>query len=116
MTRNEDRSALLGHFFSSHVETTYAGTSVVADRKQFMKGLPLRLEVFRDKPKYPMFIAILKRTMIENDVFLVKFIAKSHQETSTHQRRRHISVMCLMFLDLRISSMLYVLVGDLVSS
>lgn len=33
----------------------------MADKKQFMKGLPLRLEVFRDNPKYPMFIAILRK-------------------------------------------------------
>lgn len=61
MTRNEDRRSRRGHFFSSHVETTYAGTSVVAERKQFMKGFPLRLDVFRDKPKYPMFMAILEK-------------------------------------------------------
>jgi len=61
MARNVDSSGLLGHFLSSKVETMYAGTSLRADKKQFMKGLPLRLEVFRDKPKYPMFIAILER-------------------------------------------------------
>ena len=36
MMRKEERRALLGQFLRSRVDMTWAGTSVQADRKQFM--------------------------------------------------------------------------------
>lgn len=127
MTRNDDSSALLGHFLRSHVDTMYAGTSAAADKKQFMKGFPLRLEVFSDKPKYPMFIAILsgrkrgkqneQRALVpglfalSSAVFRTFFNAGMRKTTAAHHKIRHISVMHLMFLDFRTSSMVYRLLG-----
>lgn len=95
------------------METMYAGTSVVADRKQFMKGFPLRLEVLRDKPKYPTFIAILSRVKIcicSVDVYWL------YPGRSAHHRSRHISVMPPTFLDFRTSMTVYFLLEGLACS
>lgn len=57
--RKAESTGLRGQLFRRNVDTRYAGTSVTADKKQLRNGSPLRLAVFRDKPKYPMLMAIL---------------------------------------------------------
>lgn len=41
---------------------------MTADRKQLRKGSPLRLVVFKDKPKYPMLMAILMEGQRDTDL------------------------------------------------
>lgn len=140
-----------------------------------MKGFPLRLDVFRDNPKYPMLIAILtkkeknkiaagfmtasccqtnvrtcmvqflvfnlftpfERILIGCFFFFSKYLQDLQdfsfhsyeqkawflvlrknglqivKENKAHHRRRHISVMHLMFWDFIISSMVYLLLGSI---